>query len=84
MGESFPIGSGQTPHAGMTLKDYFAGQALMGLLANHWISDSRIANELNSYMTSSRGRELASQITRGAYGFADAMLRERGGNDDKP
>jgi hypothetical protein len=30
---AFPSGLGEYPYLGMTLRDYFAGQAMMGLVA---------------------------------------------------
>lgn len=47
---------------GMTLRDYFAGQALAGMLAYQ-------SHDPNWTATT-------------AYGFADAMLKEREGEDE--
>ena len=52
----------RTTSAGMTLRDYFAAHALMGL-ASHFI---RI-----------EGEDLASRYASHAYYMADAMLAER-------
>ena len=46
---------------GMTLRDYFAGQALQGLIARS--SGIRVAD--------------ADVMARGCYAYADAMLEER-------
>lgn len=55
---------------GMTLRDYFAGQALQGMLSNTDIAkDARDQND---------STEAAQRwCARGAYQFADAMLAER-------
>ena len=56
-GNAFPYAS----YRGMSLRDYFAGQALAGILANpDWY----------------RGSERQSVATA-AYNYADAMLAER-------
>ena len=47
---------------GMTLRDYFAGQALQGLIARS--SGIRVAD--------------ADVMARGCYTYADAMLEARG------
>ena len=46
---------------GMTLRDYFAGQALMGVLSNSKL-DERIGE---------------NRLARSAYEIADAMLKAR-------
>jgi hypothetical protein len=75
-GPAFPHGalpSGKTPdglewkdvppQGGMSLRDWFAGMALQGILSNAWIAE----------------RFGAAEATRAkdAYAFADAMLEER-------
>lgn len=52
------------PHSadGMDLRDWFAGQALAGLMAQERYSDNGISD----------------YATRTAYYYADAMLAERG------
>lgn len=56
---------------GMSLRDWFAGMALQGMIAAYWEGE--------------RGpnADESKTMTRGAYQFADAMLRERekGGRD---
>lgn len=58
--------------SGMSLRDYFAGQALVGLCAN-----TRLA---------SLGKPMDPTVTMGefyavaAYEFADAMVKARGGD----
>jgi len=50
--------------SGMTLRDYFAGQALAGISAGYWG---------NPEMTGLSPQDLAAE----AYALADAMLTER-------
>jgi hypothetical protein len=56
-GPAFPIGS----NAGMTLRDYFAAKAMVGILAND----------------SNPGPEQVPHIVASAYILADAMLSQR-------
>lgn len=66
-GPAFPKTTGETQGGygyvksagGMTLRDYFAGQALAGFLADSKVVDT------------------PSEMARGAYKMADAMLAER-------
>jgi len=51
-------------HTGMTLRDYFAGQALCGQLES-WLPDTKVADGA------------IPRHARLAYEFADAMLAER-------
>lgn len=57
--EGFPIGSGQ----GMTLRDWYAGQALAGLMPS-WPLDRPV-------------RHSPSDLARISYRLADAMLEAR-------
>jgi hypothetical protein len=64
-GPAFPSDNfGQPSHAGMTLRDWFAGQALAGICAPLYDDESP---------TIWKHREFA----KGAYMFADAMLAAR-------
>jgi len=56
-GPAFPIGS----NAGMSLRDWFAGQAMVGILAND----------------SEPSPEKVGSIAQQAYILADAMLSQR-------
>ena len=49
----------------MSLRDWLAGQALNGILANGDIDPAKITNET------------AGGLTRSSYGIADAMLEAR-------
>ena len=70
-GPAFPsdmlIGNGvkaSKPFSGMSLLDYFAGQALSGFLANPRLG---VLSEENP----------EGQIAMSAYALADAMIKER-------
>jgi hypothetical protein len=70
-GPAFPIqGSYDTDyeHNGMTLRDWFAGQALAGILGGGF-ADTIPHDDLNG------GRDAAAF----AYQYADAMIAERKG-----
>lgn len=56
--------------AGMTLRDYFAAQAMQGLLAAGWCANLR-----NDHYGENAGN---STVARDAYMMADAMLKARG------
>lgn len=66
-----PNGEPWSPEYGMTLRDYFAGQALAGIMAN------------NEYLLGAKKVSNADKTTsmklvaQSAYEFADAMLKER-------
>ena len=74
-GPAFPVSlyagatySGHEPFDGMTLRDYFAGQALAGLAANQqWLENVSQAN----------GGDVCTAISVAAYEVADAMLEAR-------
>ena len=72
-GSAFPNGY----HHGMTLRDYFAGQALVGLFSNMMA--------LGAIKSMSKESEDADAlIARAVYGQADVMIAERnkGEQDD--
>lgn len=58
--------------SGMTTRDYFAAQALGGLL-----SDIRNIDSLTGESRSTDGAGQRAYIVKAAYVFADAMLAER-------
>lgn len=61
--------------SGMSLRDWFAGQALVGLLGHPtWWGQER--DEDGSFPFDSPGSE-NSEVARTAYWIADAMLAER-------
>ena len=57
-------------HYGMTLRDYFAAQALTGLIARR---PTPVDSELHVHVS----------LSKLAYAIADAMLGQRGRNHDK-
>ena len=65
-------------YEGMTLRDYFAGQALPAII---------VATSTGQHMPAMReGEEMRHAIARDAYSMADAMLaaRQEGSTDDQP
>ncbi len=70
--QAFPYEKYTTWHPGMTLRDWFAGQALAGMLANNdhliMIADAcRTIGETDGH----------AAVAGGAYDYADAMLAAR-------
>lgn len=66
-GSAFPKNYG-IPNEGMTLRDYFAGLAMQGLLSNKHMGDAALHGS---------AQELLKEISEAAYEFADTMLAER-------
>ncbi len=56
------------PHAGITVRDYFAAAALQGLCVNH--SEA-------FFKTTGSDEHPQNTVSRLAYSYADAMLKER-------
>jgi hypothetical protein len=52
---------------GMSLRDYFAAQAMQGLLANGWCAEERDLNLQAGYL----------EVAMDAYMMADAMIKAR-------
>ena len=65
-GPAFPV---MYCSEGMTLRDWFAGQALVGMLQNYTTQKFGVGEET---------------CARGAYEFADAMLAARERKEDAP
>lgn len=75
-GPAFPVGDvSKTQCLGMSLRDYFAGQALAGAMANP------ANNTLSAALSGMTGQQLVSACVHGCYAVADLMLeaREKGG-----
>jgi hypothetical protein len=73
--ESIPGGSGAgnwVNTGGMTLRDWFAGQALAGILAD----DSLVSPEMLK-MFGSEGKTRGDIASVASYAYADAMLTAR-------
>ena len=64
-GSAFPVAGQDVISAGMTLRDWFAGQALVGLLASE------------GSLQSERHGVTVDGLANHCYRFADAMLAER-------
>lgn len=68
-------------HEGMSLRDWFAGQALVGLLADS--SQRRVAEaceedrDFRRLIPVRKAETVNIQIAWGCYALADAMLAER-------
>ena len=72
-GQAFPLQEADTcgwTHRGMTLRDYFAGQALAGMSHN---LAGMLGYTPSAYAKGPHNEALADR----AYALADAMLRER-------
>lgn len=73
---AFPSGwpdHGLEPAGGMTLRDWFAGQALAGMLSD---SDN-VRRHYEILKANRNGRTLRTVAANIAYEYADAMLAER-------
>lgn len=68
-GPAFPRDERYLGHNGMTLRDWFAGQALVGFLMQPF--DASIEEIGETW------EQALERIPRGAYGYADAMLVAR-------
>lgn len=80
-GPAFPrVGEGVgNPHydaPGMSLRDYFAGQALAGMCARDLTGNSLGNNHINNAQVRGEG---GVRFAGAAYELADAMLRARNG-----
>ena len=71
-------GPNTAKYSGMTLLDYFAGQALAGAFASQWFSDHCSDKD-------AQGGDMHDALARNCYRSAQAMLTERarrGGDDE--
>lgn len=62
---------------GMTLRDYFAGQAIVGIISGANSSESMLSAWLHESKKSCKS--VSQTIAAAAYAYADAMLAERDG-----
>ena len=69
----------QDIHLGMTLRDYFAGQALAGFCANDGKHKRAVAHSewLGKTAEHQHERMISAILSRESYEYADAMLKER-------
>ena len=73
---AFPAGwpeAGYEPHYGMTLRDWFAGQALGAIIT---------ATSNGQHYPAREGRSLIQGMTQDAYELDDAMLAHRKETDN--
>lgn len=65
--------------AGMTLRDWFAGQALLGLCSRELRPASEISSQLNSSVKWADVWHIrpGAEVAKIAYSLADAMMKER-------
>lgn len=70
-GPAYPVAFTTTPLQGMSLRDYFAAQAIQGMLANDEV--------LVRFIRASAENMIDPDVmaATAAYGIADAMLKER-------
>jgi hypothetical protein len=73
-GPAFPAVAGSVGFRGMTLRDWFAGQALAGLDAT---VNPHLPNDRASTLNSPEADYLAQRRARWSYLQADAMLAAR-------
>lgn len=74
-GPAHPIAAGDVTYKGMTLRDHFAGQALVGICGN-FSSDPSVAADLLSGAEQD-GVSPSVHLARICYNYADAMLLVR-------
>lgn len=74
-GQAFPsvVGGGGKDHGGMSLRDYFAGQALPKVM-DYYMTDSEGDMQLDPSFDI---HDDAANIAEDAYAIADAMLAAR-------
>lgn len=70
-------GSPYATHLGMTLRDYFAGQALTGSIASWAVEDEKRFSHLSD-------QERAKLFAKWSYCVADAMLLARAKSEPTP
>lgn len=70
-GYAFPHSTGEAAAKGMTLRDWFAGQALIGFTSNQ-----AMTREMNN-TAKERPHEVASDYATMCYTIADAMIAHR-------
>ncbi len=86
-GPAFPVADSHHPngqvqygHNGMTLRDYFAGQALVGLCGRDLQGAGESNRNLNNHINHAHVRDARNSVSfnaRLAYETADAMLAAR-------
>lgn len=81
-GPAFPLPSTMTPTCarGMPLRDYFAGQALIGLLSGPWRVNTEKEGFLGFGMKAPAPGESSELLAKIAYKLADAMIEAKEGS----
>ena len=86
---AFPVNCANDPspgaypaEPGMTMRDWFAGQAVTGILANS--ENTQAGAEPTNCALSCRPEEFSSWVAKASYLVADAMLAERAKSVDVP
>lgn len=64
-------------HWGLSIRDYFAGQALIGYTID--VDDEATGSVNPNYKAPGKTRTYAQEVARRCYAFADAMLAARNG-----
>lgn len=72
---AFPRDERYLGHNGMTLRDYFAGKAVVGILSNS--ENVHVGAEPTNSILSSSPESFSSWVARVSYLVADAMLAHR-------
>lgn len=83
-GPAFPLAYTETnehgvqfpfTHPGMSMRDWFAGQALAGMVAGAHGSEVSMSGLMDA--AAEHGWPIHTVCAKAAYGYADAMLAER-------
>lgn len=79
-GAAFPHSVGpMDDRAGMSLRDWFAGQALAAIISKHGPLGKPLSPDTGrKEVTIAEAGRIQRAIARGAYEYADAMIAERG------
>lgn len=84
-GAAFPNPCGQNIHhyndsqKGMTLRDYFAAKAMQSIIAKMPLHKHNSSSDVDAIKCNMLERDnIRSEVCRGAYLYADAMIAARG------
>lgn len=70
-GQAFPSNTDTHQYPGMSLRDWFAGMALQGILSNQEMRSGLIE------VADSEGISVIDFISQSSFAHADSMLKER-------
>lgn len=66
------------PHDGMSMRDWFAGQALAAIIAKHHpMGEPGTPDTGREIVPHGTAQDIMKSIARGAYRYADAMIEAR-------